>query len=128
VSRVAGTVRIAVGVLLLLIGLLSLVLFLDAGVAADLILIWGVVPILIGVALIASGLRGRSTGQLEDSVLQQQRQVLLQQQIDHNMLVMQGRPFAPPEGAERYCPVCGGGNLRSDSFCQQCGKPLPAPP
>ena len=36
-------------------------------------------------------------------------------------------PPPPPPPAGRYCPSCGRGNARAASFCQGCGKPLPAP-
>ena len=116
-DSVAGIVRIVVGAILFVIGLPFLVLFL-----------LGLIPMAIGAALIASGLKARDKAKLRGSLLQQQHQMTMQQQIDQNIMMMRGRPLAPPSGAERYCPVCGGGNLRSDSFCQQCGKPLPAPP
>ena len=113
----AGTVRIVVGFILFLIGLPLLILF-----------FLGLIPMLIGAALIASGFKARDTAKLQDSILQEQRRVAMQQQFDHNILMMQGRPLAPPSGAERYCPACGGGNIRSAGFCQQCGRPLPLPP
>ena len=35
---------------------------------------------------------------------------------------------APGVPSERFCPVCGTGNLRASAFCARCGRPLPPPP
>lgn len=36
-------------------------------------------------------------------------------------------PVPPPPPAEKYCGMCGAGNVRAAAFCVRCGRPLPPP-
>ena len=136
--RMAGIVRIVLGVLFLLAGLIFLLTIIG--------FLIGIVAIIIGVVLLASGSSARGdTRRLE--MQQQQTNYLLQQQMQLSAMQANRQAYPPPQppyqpanappppsppssptSAERYCPSCGGGNARAAAFCQKCGKPLPPPP
>jgi len=48
-------------------------------------------------------------------------------QAESPPVITNGAPQTAP-AAERFCPACGGANLRSSQFCESCGKPLPSRP
>ncbi len=124
----AGVVRLVLGVLFLLAGILLILTLVG--------FILGAILLIIGLVLIASGLSAREdTARLQQQ--QQQTNFLLQQQLQLNqaMAARTAAPGyspatpgygAPSSTAERFCPYCGQGNLRAASFCQRCGRPLPA--
>jgi hypothetical protein len=115
---VAGTIRIVLGVLLFLAGIVFLLTILG--------LLFGILLIVIAVILLVSGTAARSASDVWSlHRLEMQRRP---------SWTLSGPPsasaYAGPRGppAERYCPYCGAGNAKSFAFCPACGKPQPASP
>ncbi len=116
-TRMAGTIRIVLGVLLILIGIFGLLFF-----------FLGIIAIVLGAVLIWSGrdasMQATRNWQLQQQQQQQQAQIAYLQGLQAGQ-----RPptpaAAPSVAGERYCPACGAGNSRASSFCVRCGGPLP---
>jgi uncharacterized membrane protein len=121
----AGIARIVIGILLILIGLPFLLLFFV-----------GLIPIILGIILVASGASARGD---EQRMIAQQKQtnLLLQQQLQMNAMQANRAPVAryqveapgPATGASPvagsgFCPYCGFPVAAGTTFCAKCGKPL----
>lgn len=122
-----GVIRLTLGVILLVLAVFFVLTLVG--------ILLGLIFLVTGLLLIASGLSAREDSQRME---QQQRQTnyLLQQQLAVSAALAArpspsmapGPPTVPTStaGADRYCPYCGQGNVRTASFCHRCGKNLPA--
>ena len=111
----AGTARIVIGALIVLLGL--------AFILSIFGFLLGLLLLLAGLILIGSGSGARN---------QQRRVDFLYEERMRAAASGYPPPGAPPVGGfgapARYCPVCGQANAREAQFCQRCGRALPPPP
>ncbi len=129
-GKMAGIIRIVFGVLFLLAGIFFLLTIFG--------FLLGLILLILGIILVASGASARGDNE-RITRQQEQTNLLLQQQIALSAAQANRAAYPPqyapipapppaPSAGERFCPVCGQGNLRASAFCAKCGKPLPPPP
>lgn len=133
----ASTVRLLLGIILVIVGVFTL------------LLIFGIVFIIVGVFLLASGYDARHKARLNQT-RQQQEALLTRMDAQQAYLETRGsarplsfdNPSGPPppttartaellptaQAAVRHCPSCSADNAREATFCGDCGKPLLPPP
>jgi hypothetical protein len=121
----AGAGRVALGWILVVLGILCFVLNASGVTSSVPLFLVGLLSIIVGAVVIQSGRMARRDERAAQGLQQQRAQFAT---VPPPFPPLTPQPsYAASAGGQRFCPACGAENERVASFCRSCGAPLQAP-